>query len=117
MSSQKTQPRRLQRVQKATESNPYLDYTELKEIAEDAEKYHALKVMMQSDGGQVLIESLVQDIVMGLNQLESYSSLSRDEMVSIIARISSSRHLIQALQNADENLKDADEALEDALRT
>jgi hypothetical protein len=107
---------RQKKVQGATENNQYLSLTDLEEVAKDADRYHALKVLHDSEGGQVLIDTLISDVVLGVNQLESYKDMSRDELVSVAARITTCLNTARALSRAAENLEYADEELEDRLR-
>lgn len=111
-----TKQSRQEKLEKATNHNPYYEQTELFEAAKDADNYHALKSVFDQEGGQLLVKALIDDVVMGLNQLDNYSTMSRDELVSVIARISHARGLANALTNASSNLAAADELLEEALQ-
>lgn len=89
----------------------------LEDTLNDADKYHALKTIFDQDGGQILVDSLIDDVVSSIERLENYAELSRDQMVSLVARMTTSLNLARALTRAEENHRLADEALKDALRT
>lgn len=85
-------------------------------IVEDADKYQSLKAIFDQDGGKLLVDALIQDVVGSIGKLENYPSMTRDELVAVIARLSTSLNMARTLTRAEKNSSLADEALEDALR-
>lgn len=102
-------------MEKLTKNNQYYNLTELKEIAEDADKFHALKTVFDQEGGKVLVEALITNVINGVDRLSSYADMSRDELVSLAAQITISLNTARALTRAEENMSLADEQLQEAL--
>lgn len=88
----------------------------IKSIVEDVDKYQALKAVFDQEGGKILVDALIADAVLSINRLDNYADMTRDELVSLIARLSTSLDLARTLTRADKNFSLADEALEEALR-
>lgn len=115
--TKKTPTKRQQRVSKKIEQNSYLDLTDLKDLAFEADRFHALKVLMEQEGGQVLCDTLISDVVAAMNVLVGhYPSMDRDQLVSMIARMEASLNMTRALYRAADNLEAVDADLEEALR-
>lgn len=107
---------RVEKVKKATKGNPYFELTEVYAIAEDADKFHALKTLLDQEGGQILLNHHIEAVKRGVEGLSSYQHLDRDQLVSIAALITTNLDMARALSRAAGNLEMADEALDDALR-
>ena len=107
---------RLEKVQKATKDNSYLELTELQEIANEADKFHALKTLLDQEGGQIILKHHIDSVVRGVDGLANYRHMDRDQLVSVAAMITTNLEMARALTRAAKNLEMADEALEEALR-
>ena len=104
------------KLEKAVVNNPYINYEALEGLAEDADKLHDLKTVFDMEGGKVLVDALISDVVNAVSKLSSnYSELTRDQLVSVAAHISVNLALARTLTRSTENLKYADEALKEAL--
>lgn len=117
MANPQTKNQRTKKLEKATKNNPYFELTELREIAEDADKFHSLKVVFEQEGGQLIVGALTKDIMGNIDRLSQYQSMSRDDLVSVAASITTQLGILRALTGAEENLRLADEALEEELHT
>lgn len=105
------------RVSKAQKDNPTIDADSLYEIAEYADKYAALKNVADTEGGQILIDTLFKDAADTCNQLASnYRTYQLSDFQSASAKLAVVLSLAQSLLRAGENLDGAEEALEEALR-
>lgn len=109
---------RTKKVETALKENPSLSNEDfLKEAAEDADRYHALKRVLDSEGGELLCESLIADAMRCFDAMAAnHRTLNHAEFISLSAQAQSALTLARALTRAAENLKAADEALSDALR-
>lgn len=114
--TQTKQTQRVERVRKATKNNPYAELTEVYEIAGEADKFHALKVILEQEGGQILLKHYIESAVRGIDGLSQYQSLTHPELVALCALITTNLQSARALTRAADNLSMADEALEEALR-
>jgi hypothetical protein len=66
----------------------------------------SLKALADSDGGKVLIDGLVQDILNKISLLSSnYGTMSHVEMIATCASMSEKVFMLKALVRADENYK------------
>jgi hypothetical protein len=83
----------------------------------DADRYHGLKVLSESEGGKVLTDTLIKDVMFCIGRLENYDKMERDEMVSIIARMTTTLNTARAIARAADNLEYVDMSLDEALRT
>lgn len=102
---------------KALKANPYLDKDALYEIAEDVDKYAALKDVCDSPGGVVLVETLFADAAAITNDLATnYSGYKLEDFQARSARLNVVLGLARSLLRAADNLAGADETLKDALR-
>lgn len=107
---------RKKKLEEATQSNPYINYDALEGLADDADKLHDLKAIFDMEGGKMLVDALITDVVGSVDRLASgYADLTRDEFASLAAHISVNLALARTLTRSTENLKYADEALKDAL--
>lgn len=104
------------RVQKALKDNPYLDRDVLEEISKDVDKYSALKSLCDHPGGQVLLDTYLDDIVTVVNQIaNNYSRLEHVEFQAMGARLSILLGTTRSLLHAGENLEGAEETLKQHL--
>lgn len=107
---------RKKKLEKTAKDKPYLDYDAIAEIANDADKMHDLKAVFDMEGGKILVDALLRDVVGNVNKLSAmYGELSHSQLISLAAAISVNIELVRTLTRSTENLKNADEALKDAL--
>lgn len=93
------------------------EYDAVKDIANDADNYHALKTVLDMQGGKALVDALIATAVSNVNRFTAnYAELTRDDMVAIAATIEVNLEMARTLTRASENLENADEALAEALR-
>ena len=102
-------------VKEKTKNNPFFEQTEAFSIAIDADKYYALKVLHEQEGGQVLVQELIDLAVNGIDSLAGYKEMSRDELVTVACTITTLLSVARSLTRAEENLSLADEALKETL--
>lgn len=107
---------RKKKLEKATQNNPYINYDALEGLADDADKLHDIKAIFDMEGGKILVDALIADVVSSVDRLASgYSELTHDQFAALAAHISVNLSLARTLTRSTENLKYADEALKDAL--
>lgn len=77
-----------------------------------------IKTLYESEGGKLLADGLVQDIINKISVLSTnYGTLTHVEMIAVCASISEKLFLIRALTRADKNYKQLySELLDEALR-
>ena len=76
------------------------------ELSDEVGKYISLKTLHDSEGGQMLIEGLVKDIIDGIDILCTQSaSLTHIEMVALASRIKERRDILLTLTNAKSMLE------------
>lgn len=95
---------------------------EIADLADQADKTHALDVMAQTEGARVLVDTLVSDVITSISNLTSnYKRLPEMELRSICAEMSANLAIILAITRAKGNRKALEdnlkEILEDALKT
>lgn len=74
-----------------------------KTTSDELEDAVALKVLYDSEGGKVLVDAFVDDIINRINILSmQYKDLSHMELVSHCAAIGEKLHVVRALVRADE---------------
>ena len=82
----------------------------------DLDVFNALKALKQSDGGKVLVENLLKDVVNTVGVLENqYKTLSHMEMVAYCASLSEKLSLIRVITRSEQNYKDLQDLLKDTL--
>lgn len=81
------------------------------------DQYHALKVLADSEGGEILIEQLTKEIVQVVDTLAGgYRDMSLQEFIAHAARISTNLNMVRSLSRAAENYEGALDTLENMLR-
>ncbi len=89
---------------------------QIKEVKKDIGKYSALDALKDSEGGQLLIESLASDIASCIEELSSkYKTASHSELIAIGAKIAERLSLYRTLNRAKKNKKLASEELKAIL--
>lgn len=83
-----------------------------KAITEDIKLYSSLEAVKNSEGGQIIIESLKKDILSGIDKLTSrYETATHTELIAICAKIGERLSLLRSLARSSKNKKLALEAL------
>ena len=89
---------------------------EIDTIKDDIDRYNALKAILAQDGGKLLVNTLLKDVVHGLDSLSQYHKMNRDELVSLAARITVSLSIVRSLTRSEDQQELATELLEEQLR-
>lgn len=85
---------------------------EIKEIKDDIGKYKALEALKDSEGGEILIDTLNKDLVDAVIWLcANYQKAQPTEIVGKCAHISGIIAVLRTLKNAEDNAELAEEAL------
>jgi hypothetical protein len=85
-------------------------------IAEQADKYHAIKALTDTEGGRVIREVLRDTAIHEINKLASnYKSLTHLEHISICASLNATLTHLRLLSNAKTNLEILDKEIKDTL--
>lgn len=81
-----------------------LDHPEVKEMLEDLGKVSSIEAFSLSEGGKVLVQSLVTDIISSVDTLcAKHSTLTTQEFVSICADMKSKIDLTRVISRAKKN--------------
>ena len=99
------------------EINPEVEETpELVENAEAYDKLHALKALHDTEGGKVLVNSLVSDAVARIHYIRGgYATLTHQQLITAISQIDVYLDTAKALMNAADGMRLLDEQIEEAL--
>ncbi len=90
---------------------------EIKEIIKDLKEVSAINAVCNTEGGQILIKSLVSDLISSLYTLcDSYTKLSLPEFIGIGATLKSNRDLLEVLIKSEGNKKYLDDLLAKKLK-
>lgn len=96
---------------KVLEKNP-----ELADMLEDSERLHALKVVLDQEGGKMLVDSLLADIIGAVNRLAYESRTSTHvELLADCATLRANMDIVQVLHQAKSNEKEIDEILREKI--
>lgn len=77
----------------------------IERVKADIRRYATLKGFAASDGGQLLLEAMQQDIAGTVNLLAgTYKTASHAELLASIAKLDSLLSLMKAMTRADDNL-------------
>lgn len=91
--------------------------TKSKTIKKDVKKYTALKILSESDGGKILVDTMLKDIVSIVETLSyTIKPLKHEEYIHLAAKMSEKLSIYKSLINAPKNAKLAKEALAEALK-
>lgn len=108
---------RTKKLEKVSKEKQLKGYDSLEEIAGDADDYASLKAVADQRGGQLLVDTLIRNAVFTMDSLAAnIGTLSHSEIVSMVTRFDERLQLARSLTRASDNLKAADEQLEEALR-
>ena len=84
-----------------------------KEVEKDLEVYSKLDALKDSEGGQILINSLYKDLSASLNVLISkYKTATHIELIALAAKFEANFNLLKTLLRARKNKKLAKTELE-----
>jgi len=84
------------------------------EVLKDLQKYTDLKVVAQSKGGEVLMNSLKKDIVRYIDRLTvDFREVDHSVLIAHCASLQANLSILRALQNAESNAKVVEEVLEE----
>lgn len=85
----------------------------VRDIADDLDKAAALDALASSEGGVILLKSLVSDILSAIDTLTSkYNTLTNQEFVGICADIKTKIDIAKAIKRANANKKFLEDLLE-----
>jgi len=102
-------------INKVLKENPDADEA-LLGLAEELDEKHSLAALAQSEGGQLLLASLLSDIassVLGLSS--SYKDASHIELIGLCAKLDCKLDMYRALKRAPHNKKVLEDLLAEAL--
>lgn len=86
-------------------------------IKKDVKKYTALKILSESDGGKILADTMLKDIVSIIDTLSyTIKPLKLEEYIHLSAKLSEKLSIYKSLTNAPKNTHLAKEALAEALK-
>lgn len=90
------------------------DATEV--AANDADSYAALYALSTSEGGELLIDTLKQDILYAVDKLTAgYATMPEIELRALCASLGINRALVQSLTRSKANLDGALEVLDELI--
>ena len=90
---------------------------DLELIKDDLDIQASLSALNDSAGGQILVKSLLRDIIDGVNEIASkHNKLTQQEFISIGAKIKTSIDMVQVLSGAESNKKYYEGLLEEELK-
>ena len=85
-----------------------------KEIKEDIKKYASIDSLADSEGGKILIESLLSDISSSVDYLvSSYKECEHTKLITAIAKLEAKLDLYRVISRAKTNKELATEALKE----
>lgn len=85
-------------------------------IVIDLKKVSAIEALASTEGGEVLLKSLAQDVISDIGKLSSnFSTLTLQEFVAIGASLKTNTDMIRVLSKANSNKKFLQELLEETL--
>jgi hypothetical protein len=107
----------MSRVNKIKAEAPdLLERPEVLDAATHADELHALKTLYDTDGGKMLVDLLLKDVVYAVRNLSAcYKTATHTELIAIIAKLSSDLDTAKLLLNAKEGLEILDKELQEAL--
>ena len=88
----------------------------IKSIADDLDKITAISALNNMEGGKILVDSLIKDIVSSVHTLmASHKDLTLQEFVILSAEMKTKLDLAKALINSDKKKEYLNELLEQSL--
>ena len=87
------------------------------DIRKDLGRVKALDVLQNTEGGKLLVKSLLTDMVSSIQTIAyNFQTLSHIELVSNCAKLRERFEMYKTLQNASKNRKIAESDLTEALK-
>lgn len=101
----------MRRLTEEERANP-----EIADMVDDLGKISAITVIGDSQGGKILVKSLVSDVVGNVDTLcAKYSTLSLQEFISLCADMKSKLDLIRVITRARKNKKSLEAMIGETL--
>lgn len=89
---------------------------EVKEIIADLDAVTKINVVAESEGGKVLVKSLISDVIRCVDTLAGgYSTLTIQQFVSLSADMKTKLDIVRVLTKSGKNKKFLEELLEEAI--
>ena len=86
-------------------------------IVDDVEQYAAISAVGNSEGGKLIIDGLVADVISGLDSVTSnYKTATHAELMGTCAGLKANLDLLRVLTRAHKNKNLAQDALEEAIK-
>ena len=90
---------------------------ELDEMVEESDKLHAIKVVLDQEGGKMLVDSLLTDTISSIELLtREYRTLSHADLIVNIARIEVYLSFVRTLYTARDNENQLNEYIKERLK-
>lgn len=90
--------------------------TELEEVSDDLGKKIALHALYQSEGGQLLVQGLIEDIISAVELFsQGADTLSHPEMILLAAKIRERLDLVSVLTSSKANMEVYQDLLAEAI--
>lgn len=90
---------------------------DLELIKDDLDIQASLSALNDSAGGQILVKSLLRDIIDGVNEIASkHNQLTQQEFIAIGAKVKTCIDMVQVLSGAESNKKYYEGLLEEELK-
>lgn len=88
----------------------------MENLKKQQKTYQSLNSLYNTDGGKVLVDSLIKDVLNSVEHLANqYKNMDVHEFQAICAEYSAKMALARTLTRAEHNLKVVDEAIEEGL--
>lgn len=103
-------------MKKPTDEQKVL-HPEVNDMMDDLSKISAVKAMADSEGGQIIVQSLVSDVISAMDTLcVKYSSMSLQEFISLCADMKSKIDLARVITRSNKNKKALENMIEETLQ-
>lgn len=90
---------------------------ELGQKADELDKAHALSVLAQTEGGKLLVEALVSDVISDISTISSrYKVLSHAELMAYCAALNANLTVMLSITRSKRNKDALQEQLEEMLK-
>lgn len=90
---------------------------DLMALTDDLDKITAIGVVSKTEGGKILVEGLLTDIVSSVDTIANkHSTLTANEFITIGASIKTKLDLVRVMTKADKNKEELTEMLKEALQ-
>lgn len=90
---------------------------DIKDMTEDLGKVSAITAIQNSEGGQILVRSLITDVVSSVDTLSlKYATLSLQEFIALCADMKSKLDLLRVITRAKKNKKGLEGLIAETLQ-